>query len=59
MIDYAISTGSTLPQLCEEVNELLKVGYELAGSLVVVPHEDEEGEYSMFYQPMMKRVVAD
>lgn len=54
--NYAVAVGSTLPTLCEEVNELLKIGYGLAGDLVVVPHVDEQGDYSMFYQPMIKHV---
>ena len=57
MIDYQVAMGSTYPILREEVNKLLIVGYELAGNLVVVPFEDEQGDYCMFYQPMVKQVA--
>lgn len=57
-MDYQVAIGSTYPMLREEVNKLLNDGYGLAGNLVVVPYKDEQGDYCMFYQPMMKRTVG-
>jgi hypothetical protein len=50
---YEIAVGSTIPILEENVNVLLNKGYQLAGNLVVIPNEDEQGQYCMFYQPMI------
>jgi hypothetical protein len=50
--EYYIALG-TWTHVCEEVSALLNNGYELAGNLVILSHEDEQGKYVAYYQPMI------
>lgn len=59
MIDYQVAIGSTYPALREEVNKLLNNGYQLTGTLAVVSHRDSQGDYSMFYQPMIRHGIEE
>lgn len=50
--EYRIVLGNWTV-VCEEVSLLLNNGYALAGNLVILKHEDEDGDYVMYYQPMI------
>lgn len=53
--DYYIALGNWT-QVREEVNDYLNRGYVLAGSLVVLTHKDEDGDYVTYYQSLVKLV---
>jgi len=52
--NYVILDDTNIPDIMDQVNELLIKGYQLAGHLIIV---DVEGR-NFYYQPMIKRSMA-
>lgn len=52
--EYYIALGDWT-SVCREVSTLLNNGYELAGNLVILTHDDDGdgSSYVMYYQPMI------
>jgi hypothetical protein len=56
MRGYHIALGNWT-HVQEEVNDFLNRGYELAGNLIVMFDEGEDGKYAVYYQPMVGQVA--